>query len=196
MTDHHAHDAHHHADDGHAKAQTVKDPVCGMAVDPAMAQHRAEHAGKTYYFCSARCQAKFEADPGAFVASGPGETKPVPQGVIYTCPMHPQIRQVGPGNCPICGMTLEPEVATAETGPSAELIDMTRRFWIGLALALPVLSLEMGGHLTDLAHAARRAALELDPVRAGDARGAVGRLAVFPARLAIARARAISTCSR
>ncbi|MBY3095137.1 copper-translocating P-type ATPase [Rhizobium laguerreae] len=73
-----------------------------------------------------------------------------PEGVIYTCPMHPQIRQVGPGTCPICGMTLEPEVTTAATGPSVELIDMTRRFWIGLALSLPVLVLEMGGHLTNL----------------------------------------------
>ncbi|NKL78125.1 copper-transporting P-type ATPase [Rhizobium leguminosarum] len=72
------------------------------------------------------------------------------EGVIYTCPMHPQIRQIGPGTCPICGMTLEPEVTTAETGPSVELIDMTRRFWIGLVLSLPVLVLEMGGHLTNL----------------------------------------------
>ncbi|MCS4095996.1 Cu+-exporting ATPase [Rhizobium sp. BK176] len=70
--------------------------------------------------------------------------------VIYTCPMHPQIRQPGPGNCPICGMTLEPEIVTEETGPSAELIDMLRRFWIGLVLSLPVLALEMGGHLTNL----------------------------------------------
>ncbi|RJF87487.1 copper-translocating P-type ATPase [Oleomonas cavernae] len=69
---------------------------------------------------------------------------------VYTCPMHPQIRQIGPGNCPICGMTLEPAVVTADTGPSAELVDMTRRFWIGLVLALPVLALEMGGHLTNL----------------------------------------------
>lgn len=80
----------------------------------------------------------------AGVTSTPGE------GVIYTCPMHPQIRQIGPGTCPICGMTLEPEVATEATGPSAELVDMTRRFWIGLVLTLPVLALEMGGHLTNL----------------------------------------------
>jgi len=72
------------------------------------------------------------------------------EGVIYTCPMHPQIRQLGPGTCPICGMTLEPEVATAATGPSAELVDMTRRFWTGLVLTMPVLALEMGGHLTNL----------------------------------------------
>ncbi|WP_180575715.1 copper-transporting P-type ATPase [Agrobacterium vitis] len=71
-------------------------------------------------------------------------------GLIYTCPMHPQVKQVGPGNCPICGMTLEPEVVTAETGPSAEYLDMRRRFWIGLTLAVPVLLLEMGGHLTNL----------------------------------------------
>ncbi|MDW9558312.1 heavy metal translocating P-type ATPase [Sinorhizobium meliloti] len=72
------------------------------------------------------------------------------EGVIYTCPMHPQVRQIGPGNCPICGMALEPEVETAETGPSPELVDMRRRFWIGLVLTVPVLALEMGGHLVDL----------------------------------------------
>jgi Cu+-exporting ATPase len=75
---------------------------------------------------------------------------PVPEGTIYTCPMHPEIRQVGPDSCPICGMALEPLLATADTGPNPELIDMTRRFWIGLALALPVFVLEMGGHLTGL----------------------------------------------
>ncbi|WP_040669199.1 copper-transporting P-type ATPase [Rhizobium giardinii] len=72
------------------------------------------------------------------------------EGVIYTCPMHPQVRQIGPGNCPICGMTLEPEVVTVETGPSPELLDMRRRFWIGLVLTVPLLALEMGGHLTNL----------------------------------------------
>ena len=74
----------------------------------------------------------------------------MPEGTIYTCPMHPQIRQPGPGNCPICGMALEPEIATAAEGPSAEYLDMRRRFWIGLVLAVPVLVLEMGGHLVDL----------------------------------------------
>ncbi|WP_051133933.1 copper-translocating P-type ATPase [Methylocystis sp. ATCC 49242] len=77
---------------------------------------------------------------------------PSGEGVIYTCPMHPQIRQVGPGNCPICGMTLEPVVSAAETEPSAELTDMTRRFWVGLALTLPVFVLEMGGHFLNLHH--------------------------------------------
>ncbi|CCF18349.1 Heavy metal translocating P-type ATPase [Pseudorhizobium banfieldiae] len=72
------------------------------------------------------------------------------EGTVYTCPMHPQVRQIGPGNCPICGMALEPEVATLETGPSPELVDMSRRFWVGLVLSIPVLALEMGGHLTNL----------------------------------------------
>lgn len=125
------------------------DPVCGMKVDPAKARHRAEHDGKTFYFCSERCRTKFAEDPAKYAH---GKTQPtqradVPEGTIYTCPMHPQIRQVGPGNCPICGMALEPELATADTGPNPELIDMTRRFWVGLALSVPVVALEMGAHL-------------------------------------------------
>ena len=120
-----------------------------MSVDPATAKHKAEHAGAAYYFCSAGCREKFVAEPARFLpAPTPARPpKPAPSRAIYTCPMHPQIRQVGPGNCPICGMALEPEVATAETGASPELVDMTRRFWIGLALAAPVVALEMGGHL-------------------------------------------------
>ncbi|MBP1843003.1 Cu+-exporting ATPase [Rhizobium petrolearium] len=85
--------------------------------------------------------------------SGPAKAPsqpPAGEGVVYTCPMHPQVRQIGPGNCPICGMTLEPEMPAVETGPSPELVDMQRRFWIGLILTLPVLALEMGGHLTNL----------------------------------------------
>src|SRR6266545_2424035 len=81
---------------------------------------------------------------------GPNASPPVPEDTIYTCPMHPQIRQVGPGFCPICGMALEPELVSAEAAPNPELADMTRRFWVGLVLTLPVLALEMGGHLTDL----------------------------------------------
>jgi Cu+-exporting ATPase len=91
--------------------------------------------------------------PGAghqYLAPDQGRAEPVPEGAIYTCPMHPEIRQVGPGSCPICGMALEPVEAGAETGPNPELVDMTRRFWIGLVLTLPVLALEMGGHLTNL----------------------------------------------
>ncbi|HKH96977.1 MAG TPA: heavy metal translocating P-type ATPase [Beijerinckiaceae bacterium] len=146
--------AHHH---GHGEAATehrVKDPVCGMWVDPHTAKHRAEHGGHPYYFCSAGCRAKFLADPARYLdpAAAAAKAEPVPEGTIYTCPMHPEIRQVGPGSCPICGMALEPDVVTADTGPSHELVDMTRRFWIGLALALPVVVLEMGTHLAGLGH--------------------------------------------
>src|ERR1700719_3777337 len=83
-------------------------------------------------------------------ARSPAKPPPAPEGTIYTCPMHLQIRQVGPGVCPICGMALEPELATAEAAPNPEVADMTRRFWIALVLTLPVLALEMGGHLTNL----------------------------------------------
>jgi Cu+-exporting ATPase len=135
-----------------AATATAKDPVCGMSVDPATARHKAEHAGATYYFCSGGCREKFVAEPARYLEPS---TEAPPQksalsGTVYTCPMHPQIRQVGPGNCPICGMALEPEVATASEGPSAELTHMTRRLWVALALSVPVLALEMGGHLTHL----------------------------------------------
>src|SRR5262245_58149309 len=83
-------------------------------------------------------------------AVGPNASRPRPEGTIYTCPMHPQIRQAGPGFCPICGMALEPELVSAEAAPNPELADMTRRFWVALVLTLPVLALEMGGHLTNL----------------------------------------------
>jgi Cu+-exporting ATPase len=128
------------------------DPVCGMSVDPNTAKHKADHAGGTYYFCSAGCQAKFIADPSKFLntAQAHATAEPVPEGTIYTCPMHPEIRQVGPGSCPICGMALEPVLVSADSGPNPELVDMTRRFWIGLAITLPVFSLEMGGHLWNL----------------------------------------------
>ncbi|MFA5958016.1 heavy metal translocating P-type ATPase [Hyphomicrobium sp.] len=133
-------------------AQLVKDPVCGMGVNPLTPKHHAEHAGKPYYFCSAGCEAKFIAEPAKYLKPAEAKTEPVPAGTIYTCPMHPQIRQVGPGFCPICGMALEPVVVTAEAAPNAELQDMTRRLWIGLALAVPVFLLEMGGHIFDLHH--------------------------------------------
>jgi heavy metal translocating P-type ATPase len=130
----------------------VKDPVCGMSVDPHVSPHRAEHGGKPYYFCSAGCRMTFVADPAKYLGNRTAGVPPAKPGTIYTCPMHPQIRQIGPGNCPICGMALEPEVPTGEAEPNHELIDFTRRFWIGLALTLPVLVLEMGGHLLGLDH--------------------------------------------
>jgi Cu+-exporting ATPase len=135
----------HHHDNA---AEGVIDPVCGMTVDPHTAKHRADYRGHTYYFCSAGCREKFVADPQKYLGARQAET--VPEDTIYTCPMHPQIRQVGPGSCPICGMALEPEIAGTEVGPNPELVDMTRRFWIGLVLSLPVVALEMGGHLTNL----------------------------------------------
>src|SRR2546425_1780042 len=101
-------------------------------------------------FC---CASKAATGGGHVVAADDSErtksSTPVPQGTTYTCPMHPQIRQVGPGHCPICGMALEPELA-GEAGPNPELVDMTRRFWIGLVLSMPVVALEMGGHLANL----------------------------------------------
>jgi Cu+-exporting ATPase len=128
----------------HDHAAAAIDPVCGMKVDPASAKHRADYRGHSYYFCSGGCKTKFTASPQKYL--GAREPAPVIEGAIYTCPMHPQIRQNGPGACPICGMALEPEMPTADIGPNPELADMTRRFWIGLAFALPVMVIEMSGH--------------------------------------------------
>jgi Cu+-exporting ATPase len=147
----HGHAGHAHEAAGPA-AHLAKDPVCGMDVDPHTAKHRAEHSGRTYYFCSAGCRTKFLADPQRYLGKVERAAEPVPEGTVYTCPMHPEVRQTGPGSCPICGMALEPLLVTAEQGPNPELIDMSRRFWLGLALSLPVLALEMGGHLTGLQH--------------------------------------------
>jgi Cu+-exporting ATPase len=144
---HHNHAGHDHHQ---ADAKTLaRDPVCGMSVDPATSKHRFDYRGETFHFCSAGCRTKFAADPAKYL----DKTKPqphrenVPDDAVYTCPMHPEIRQIGPGSCPICGMALEPEVASLETGPNPELADMTRRFWIGAILTLPAVVLEMGGHI-------------------------------------------------
>jgi Cu+-exporting ATPase len=146
-------DHHAHSDARQPQSSGVIDPVCGMTVDPHTTPHRHTHRGHPYYFCSSGCRTKFIADPAKYLdGKDKRPAAPVPEGTIYTCPMHPEIRQVGPGSCPICGMALEPEIATAETGPNPELVDMTRRFWIGLVLALPVFILEMGAHLVG-AHA-------------------------------------------
>ncbi len=125
-----------------------------MMVDPHTTQHLATHAGRTFYFCSAGCQRKFEAEPSRYLTPDQAvKAEKPPEGAVYTCPMHPEVRQAGPGSCPICGMALEPVMATADAGPSAELVDMRRRFWIGLTLTLPVFVLEMGGHLLGLTQA-------------------------------------------
>jgi Cu+-exporting ATPase len=139
---------HHNGHKSDGKRQdVVTDPVCGMIVDPTTAKHKIAHQGTTFYFCSAGCLEKFAADPAKYLTvptpAGPSSQ----EGTIYTCPMHPEIRQSGPGSCPICGMALEPLVSTAPEGPSAELTDMSRRFWIGLALTAPLVILEMGNHL-------------------------------------------------
>src|SRR5471032_1071962 len=127
-------------------AQKHRDPVCGMTVDPATAKFQADQGGVTHYFCSAGCRSKFLANPSAYITPKVAP-KSAAVGIIYTCPMHPQIRRDTPGNCPICGMTLDPLTATAQTGPSLELADMPRRFWIALVLTLPVFVLEMGSHI-------------------------------------------------
>lgn len=148
MTEH----QHNHHSDPHRDEHAVKDPVCGMSVDPHTTEHRSQQGGKTWYFCSSRCKSRFEEDPDQYLGEKQKREEPVAPGAMYTCPMHPEIRQQGPGDCPICGMALEPEQVSLDDGPSEELKDMTRRFWIGLMLALPVLVLEMGGHLTGLGH--------------------------------------------
>ena len=125
------------------------DPVCLMSVNIDTAKHQADHHGQPYYFCGANCKTKFLANPAKYLAAEKA-VEPVIAGAIYICPMHPQIQQVGPGTCPICGMALEPLTVTADSGPNLELIDMTRRLWIGLTLAIPVLVLEMGGQITGL----------------------------------------------
>src|SRR5262249_5448168 len=150
------HTSHNHANAGGAGdcAQMAKDPVCGMNVDAATAKHIAEHSGQKYYFCSEGCKSKFVADTGQFLSSKhhtpPHPTAQADAGAIYTCQMHPEVRQTGPGSCPICGMALEPEMTSPVEGPNPELADMTRRFWIALIFALPVVILEMGRHLFNL----------------------------------------------
>jgi heavy metal translocating P-type ATPase len=132
----------------HADPDTASDPVCGMTVKVAEAKNKAQHDGHTYYFCSPRCLGKFTAEPLRYLKPAGAPAAPVAKpGTLYTCPMHQQIRQVGPGSCPICGMALEPAEASLEDGPNEEILDMTRRLWIGAALAVPVLAVDMGGHL-------------------------------------------------
>ncbi|WP_041803085.1 heavy metal translocating P-type ATPase [Rhodopseudomonas palustris] len=143
----HGHAHHDHAQHAPAAALAI-DPVCGMNVDTSAGKPQFDYHGTTYHFCCNGCRSKFAADPESYLDKSKAKPQPAaPEGTIYTCPMDPQIRQVGPGSCPICGMALEPELVTLDAAPNAELIDMTRRFWIGLLLSLPVVVLEMGGHL-------------------------------------------------
>jgi len=123
-----------------------------MSVDPLTTHHLTFHGGRDYHFCSAHCQAKFVADPGRYLSGRNAASPPPPADTMWTCPMHPEVRQDHPGACPICGMALEPEQVSADTGPSDELVDMTRRFWIALVMTLPVFVLEMGSHLFPALH--------------------------------------------
>jgi Cu+-exporting ATPase len=128
-------------------AASAKDPVCGMTVDPAKTAHHAEHDGHAYHFCSAGCRTKFIADPAAYLGAKPKAEPMAAPGAIWTCPMHPQIRQVGPGSCPICGMALEPEEPSLDDAPNPELVDFTRRMWIATALTIPLLAVSMFAEL-------------------------------------------------
>lgn len=147
----------HHVHDDVAQGNRVTDPVCGMDVDPSTTAYRSEHDGHSCYFCSEHCRAKFQADPVSYMQSKTPAAAPAAEGhsgeaAEWTCPMHPEIRRPSPGPCPICGMALEPVTVTADSGPSSELADMTRRFWVGLALAVPVLVLGMSGELFPSLH--------------------------------------------
>jgi heavy metal translocating P-type ATPase len=153
-------------------SQVVQDPVCGMDVDSTQTAFASEHEGEAFYFCSGHCKGRFDANPTGFVHTRTGHTghesadagrvdvpsATAPEAVAvgevseWTCPMHPEIRRSAPGSCPICGMGLEPVTVTADSGPSPELADMTRRFWVAVALSIPVLILAMGGDLIPAIH--------------------------------------------
>ncbi|MEO7056391.1 MAG: heavy metal translocating P-type ATPase [Caldimonas sp.] len=161
--------AHHHAPEG---LDELKDPVCGMAVTAASSHHLA-HAGRPYYFCSAHCQSKFAADPSAYTAKAVAPdaspapaasataSKDAPAGAIYTCPMHPEIREDHPGNCPKCGMTLEPVMPTLDDEEDPELVSFTRRFWWTLPLTVIVTTLAMFGHQLGWFDMARQSWIEM-----------------------------------
>ncbi len=125
---------------GHTHAE--KDPVCGMTVDPHTAKLHVEHAGHTYYFCGQRCSDKFMAEPLAWLEGRAAPPVAAP-GAIYTCPMHPEVQQVGPGECPKCGMALEPMLPSEDENDGGEVRAMTRRFWLLVAITLPVFALAM-----------------------------------------------------
>ena len=135
------------ADHEHDAPERVRDPVCGMSVDPAATPHRADHAGQPYFFCGAKCRDRFVAEPARYLSEDQASREPAAAGMQWTCPMHPEIVRDAPGSCPICGMALEPMTPTAgEEAENPELRDMTRRFWVAAALSVPLLVVAMGGH--------------------------------------------------
>jgi P-type Cu+ transporter len=124
---------------------TAEDPVCGMTVDRASARHLAKHEGRRFYFCSGGCRAKFEAEPDRYLGDRPREAPQAAPGAQWTCPMHPEVVSDKPADCPKCGMALEPTTPSAEdSGPNPELVDFTRRLWVSVACAAPLLILSMG----------------------------------------------------
>jgi Cu+-exporting ATPase len=165
----------------------TNDPICGMTVDEATALH-AERDGQTFFFCSEHCRKTFLSTPATTKREEKKEQKPK-EKAIYTCPMHPEVQQDHPGNCPKCGMALEPMSPTAGSHDeeNTELRDMTRRFWIGAALTLPVFVLAMGP--SDSLDWSRclgdERCVAMDSIRPHHTRGGVGGLAVLPARLAL-----------
>jgi P-type Cu+ transporter len=126
---------------------TLKDPVCGMMVDPLTTKHKTQFHTKDYYFCSAKCESKFVASPESYTQDASISPQSVPEGTTWTCPMHAQIHQKGPGACPICGMALEPEITGLNDAPNPELTDFTRRWWVSAILSLPLLILTMGSEM-------------------------------------------------
>ncbi|MDD9720342.1 heavy metal translocating P-type ATPase [Sulfitobacter sp. PR48] len=126
--------------------RSATDPVCGMTVERAVAAHMSKHAGERFYFCSAKCQDRFDATPENYLGDRPAP-EPAPEGTMYTCPMDPEIVQDHPGDCPICGMALEPMTPSLDSGPHPEYVDFKRRLWITAPLALAVFLLEMGSHV-------------------------------------------------
>jgi len=168
--DEHAHHGHHPHGEGGKLASTstaqtagLKDPVCGMAVT-AQSEHHLSHKGQSYFFCSAKCQGKFAADPERYAAPAATTSTvaaPTPTGTIYTCPMHPEIRQDHPGSCPKCGMTLEPLLPELEEEENPELKDFQRRFWWTLPLTVIVTVLAMFGHQLNWFDMARQSWIEL-----------------------------------
>ena len=140
----HAHDAHHgHHHGGHESGNRVKDPVCGMMVDPAAGKPHMTYKGHEYHFCSDSCHSKFKADPEKYLTAQ-SAAAPTIKGAQYTCPMHPEIIRDEPGSCPICGMALEPVMPSLDDGPNPELVDFTRRFWVSAICSVPLLIITMG----------------------------------------------------
>lgn len=135
------HQTHEH---GSHQKEPVRDPVCGMAVDPNSVSYRETIADEGYFFCSQKCQSKFRKEPSRYVSHGSSSQASSEVQGEYTCPMHPEVRQSAPGQCPKCGMALEPKTVSTAEEPNAELVDMKRRFWVSLILTIPVLIAAMG----------------------------------------------------